>query len=82
MLIVTIDIEVECENGFPKPEDALEPLLSITVKNHQSKRIVVFGLHEFENSRDDVSYIQCKDEDHLLQKFLGFWEENTPDIIT
>ena len=82
MLIVTIDIEVECENGFPKPEDALEPLLSITVKNHQSKRIVVFGLHEFQNSRDDVSYIQCKDEDHLLQKFLGFWEENTPDIIT
>ena len=27
MLMVTIDIEVECENGFPKPEDAAEPML-------------------------------------------------------
>ena len=31
MLMVTIDIEVECENGFPKPEDAAEPMLSITI---------------------------------------------------
>ena len=82
MLVVTIDIEVECENGFPKPEDALEPLLSITVKNHQSKRIVVFGLHEFENSRDDVTYIQCDTEVHLIKEFLAFWEKNVPDIIT
>ena len=82
MLVVTIDIEVECENGFPKPEDALEPLLSITVKNHQSKRIVVFGLHEFENNRDDVTYIKCDTEVHLLKEFLAFWEKNVPDIIT
>ena len=27
ILIVTIDIEVECENGFPNPEKAEEPLL-------------------------------------------------------
>ena len=40
ILIVTIDIEVECENGFPNPQDAAEPLLSITMKNHQNKKIV------------------------------------------
>ena len=28
LLIVTIDIEVQCENGFPDPEIALEELLS------------------------------------------------------
>ena len=82
MLIVTIDIEVECENGFPKPEDALEPMLSITVKNHQTKRIVVFGLHEFHNDRDDVTYIKCDSEVHLLKEFLAFWERNVPDIVT
>ena len=47
ILIVTIDIEVECENGFPAVRTAEEPMLSITVKNHQNKKIVVFGLHEF-----------------------------------
>ena len=82
MLMVTIDIEVECENGFPKPEDAKEPLLSITIKNHQSKRIVVWGRGKFNNTRDDVTYIECESEEHLIKEFLAFWEKNTPDIIT
>ena len=82
ILIVTIDIEVECENGFPSPKDAAEPMLSITIKNHQSKRIVVFGIGEFKNERDDVTYIQCQDEVHLLKEFLVFWEKHQPDIVT
>ena len=82
ILIVTIDIEVECENGFPKPEEANDPLLSITIKNHQNKKIVVWGIGDFENSRDDVSYIKCDTEKHLLQSFLTFWEQHKPDVIT
>ena len=82
MLMVTIDIEVECENGFPKPEDAAEPMLSITLKNHQTKRIVVWGIGEFVTDRDDVTYVQCESEVHLLKEFLAFWEKHTPDIVT
>ena len=82
ILIVTIDIEVECENGFPNPQDAAEPLLSITMKNHQNKKIVVWGLHEFQNHREDVDYRLCRDEDDLLIKFLDEWRMIYPDIIT
>ena len=82
ILIVTIDIEVECENGFPSAKLAEEPMLSITIKNHQNKKIVVFGLNEFQNDRDDVTYIQCESEVHLLKEFLVFWEKHQPDIIT
>jgi DNA polymerase elongation subunit (family B) len=82
ILIVTIDIEVECENGFPKPEDAIEPLLSITIKNHQTKRIVVWGIGDFETTRDDVTYIKCESEVHLLKELLVFWEKYYPDIVT
>ena len=82
ILIVTIDIEVECENGFPDPKDAAEPLLSITMKNHQNKQIIVWGLHEFQNYRDDVDYRLCRDEDDLLIKFLDTWSMIYPDIIT
>ena len=82
LLIVTIDIEVECENGFPSARLAEEPMLSITVKNHQSKRIAVWGLNKFNNCRDDVTYIQCADEKDLLHEFLCFWEKHQPDIIT
>ena len=82
ILIVTIDIEVECENGFPSPEAAAEPLLSITVKNHQSKKFVVWGVGKFQNDRDDVTYVECSDELHLIKEFLAFWESHQPDIIT
>ena len=82
ILIVTIDIEVECENGFPSPEAAAEPLLSITVKNHQSKKFVVWGVGKFQNDRDDVTYVECSDELHLIKEFLSFWESHQPDIIT
>ena len=83
LLIVTIDIEVECENGFPNPEDAAEPMLSITMKNHQNKKIIVWGLHEFQNHRDDVDYRLCKDEDNLLMQFIDTWRAiDYPDVIT
>jgi len=53
ILIITIDIEVQCANGFPSPYFAEEELLSITIKNHQNKKIVVWGIGEFKTDRDD-----------------------------
>ena len=82
ILIVTIDIEVASDNGFPKVEDSIEELLSISIKNHQSKKLVVFGIGEYVNSREDVSYVKCETEDELLKKFLTFWESNKPDVVT
>ena len=82
LLIATLDIEVECENGFPNPQDAAEPMLSITMKNHLNKKIIVWGLHEFQNYRDDVDYRLCKDEADLLIKFSDEWSMCLPDIVT
>ena len=82
LLIVTIDIEVQCENGFPDPEKALEELLSITIKNHQTKEIVVWGIGDFKSNRNDVHYVSCENELHLIKEFLVFWERNHPDVIT
>ena len=82
ILIVTLDIEVQCENGFPAIGPAAEEVLSITMKNQQSKKIVVWGINEFQNNRDDVHYIQCNNEKDLLQEFLHFWEKHHPDIVT
>jgi DNA polymerase elongation subunit (family B) len=82
MRIVTIDIEVECENGFPNADQALEPMLAITIKNHDTGRIKVWGLHEYHNDREDVQYIRCQTERELLAQFLAWWESDHPDIIT
>jgi len=80
--ILTIDIECESENGFPNPDEAIEPLISITVKEHTTKKIIVFGMNDFVNDRDDVTFIKCDGETALIEKFLEFWLEYNPDIVT
>ena len=80
--ILTIDIECESENGFPDSDEAIEPLISITVKEHTTKKIIVFGMNDFVNDRDDVKFIKCTTERALIEKFLEFWLDYNPDIIT
>ena len=80
--VATIDIETESENGFPQVDNPIERVNAITLKNHQTKKFVVFGLHPWNNERDDITYIQCNTEDELLQRFINFWGANFPDVIT
>ena len=80
--IATIDIEVKSENGFPDPEKAEEEMLSITIKNQMTKNIVVWGIGDFINEREDVTYVRCDNEVDLLTKFINFWSADYPDIIT
>ena len=58
VLIITIDIEVACENGFPNVQEASEEILSITIKNQQNKQIFVWGVGKFKTERKDVVYIE------------------------
>jgi DNA polymerase elongation subunit (family B) len=80
--LLTIDIECESENGFPSPDKADEPLICITVKDHTSKKIIVFGMGNFVNDREDVQYINCVTETGLIETFTRFWVEYNPNIIT
>jgi DNA polymerase elongation subunit (family B) len=80
--VFTIDIEVSAESGFPNVFDCAEEMLTITLQNYATKKIVCFGRYDYENSRDDVTYIKCDDEVALINKFLNFWEQQAPDVIT
>ena len=82
ILIVTIDIEVQCENGFPSPTLAEEEMLSITIKNHQNKKVFVWGIGNFEMDNEVGRYVKCENEKELLQKFIAFWEQRLPDVVT
>ena len=82
ILILTIDIEVACESGFPDAQKADEPLLSITVKNQSNKAIMVWGIADYHTDRKDVRYILCENENDLFKKFLDFWTNIQPDIVT
>ena len=80
--LFTIDIEVASEGGFPNVFDCAEELLAITLQNYATKNIITFASRPYNNTRKDVQYVQCKDEVDLTHRFLSFWEENTPDVVT
>lgn len=83
------DIEVASDDGFPYPEDAAHPVISIAYKDNYNNIYYVWGLgdYDYEKSELDleggmIRYVKCETEGELLQKFVVFWENNYPDIIT
>ena len=82
MNLVTIDIEVKSENGFPSVEKCDEELLLISLLSFSTKDIITFGVGPFTNTDPKVKYVQCVDEYDLLQKFLAHWHSNIPEIVT
>jgi len=80
--LVTIDIEVASENGFPDVKSCQEELLTISIQDYNTKNIVTWGVKPFDNKQDNVQYILCKDEYDLIDRFLFYWDSNHPDVIT
>ena len=78
----SLDIETSSENGFPKPEEAAEEVLLITLKNFRTKKLITFGSRPYNKTRDDVNYIECKDEFDLLSTFIDWWAGVEPEIVT
>ena len=79
MKIFTIDIEVACENGFPDVEACHEEMLCITIKDFNSKKIITWGTRE---ATSEHEYRVFWKEHEMLEDFIAWWVENTPDIIT
>jgi len=80
--ITSLDIEVACENGFPNVRECAEPLLSITVQDYTSRKLKVWGTRDYKTDREDVDFILCDGEEHLLRSFLAYWQTDFPDVLT
>jgi len=79
---LSMDIETETENGFPDIVTANEKVLLISLQDKVSKAITTFGWKDWSKTRDDVNYIRCVDEAHMLKEFMIFWQNNYPDVVT
>ena len=82
LCVANLDIEVGSENGFPEPRTATEPITAIAIKFSDDVNYHVFGCGDYTKHRDDVVYVQCKDEYTLLKKFLALWQLKYPDVLT
>ena len=81
MKIYALDIEVQCENGFPDVEAAAEEMLSITVKDMVTKQYYCWAMREFEAPKGVLSKFFWT-ENEMLEDFITWWANNTPDILT
>ena len=80
--LVTLDIEVASEAGFPDVESASEEILSISIQDYTTKKIITWGVKPFKNTRKDVTYHHCPSEYQLLNHFINYWMSDVPDVIT
>ena len=81
--LITIDIEVAAESGFPDPFNCAEELLLITIQDYNTKKVITFGSRPYANQdRPNFRYVQCHDEEDLISRFLDWWQQNTPEVIT
>ena len=80
--VFTIDIETAAENGFPDIESADQEILAISIKDSFTGRITVWGARPYDNKDAGVDYMHFRSEEGMLNAFLGYWQENYPDVIT
>ena len=80
--LVTLDIEVSSEEGFPDVESASEEILAITIQDYTTKKITTWGVRPFNNKQSNVTYYHCPSEYELLNHFINYWMVDVPDVIT
>ena len=80
--LVTLDIEVASEEGFPDVESCSEEILAITIQDYTTKEIVTWGVKPFNNKQSNVTYHYCPSEYELLSHFINYLMVDVPDVIT
>ena len=78
IVVAHIDIETQCEHGFPQVDDPQEAVIGITISVNGKK--YVLGLGEFHI--DGVDCRNYDNEEDLLADFLAIWKSEHPDIVT
>ena len=65
-------------------ESAAEEILLITLQDYNNKKILTWGLGEYNNTQENVIYKSFTSEYDLLNNFINWWmtEENIPEVIT
>ena len=82
--LVTIDIEVAAESGFPDVFNVAEELLLITIQDYNTKFITTFGSRPYKTNpnRKNYRYVDCHNEKGLIETFLSWWQQHTPEVVT
>lgn len=85
-VILTFDIEVDSEGGFSTPEQADKEITAIANHVSTTDQYTVFLLDPTGEIEDQTvgneTLVSCRTEDELLTKWLDFYKNIAPTIIT
>lgn len=85
------------KTAFPHANEAKHPINVITIYDTLEEQFVTWGTDKFSKPRlnrvlgeqgvskiDDskLTYYHCRNEVDLMQKFIQFWRENYPDVVS
>ena len=85
IIVSTIDIEVASDEGFPEPDQADYPVISIAIKSSKESFYRVWGMGDYnpELNDNEIYYFKCENELDLLMKFIDYWSQHgMPDVVT
>lgn len=90
--IGTFDIEVKSDEGFPKPEQAKSPVVSVCIHSTKYDEYYVIGTHESQKwskektelkiPKEKLVYLHVANEQELLARFLELWNALDLDVVT
>ena len=80
--LVTIDIEVKSEDGFPSPDSCAEEMLTISIQDYATKNIITWGRKPYTPTQKNVTYHHYEDEIDMLNAFIGWWSTDPPEVVT
>jgi len=77
-----LDIEVGSEGGMPNVDLANNPVTAITIKFSNDSKYYAFGCRPYFPHAENIQWLQCEDEAHMLREFVSLWAERMPDIVS
>lgn len=80
--LITMDIEVKSEDGFPSPDSCAEEMLTISIQDYTTKKIVTWGRKPYTPTQNNVTYHYYESEIEMLEAFIAWWSNDYPDVIT
>lgn len=81
--IFYLDIETASFGEFPVPEKAKDPINLITIYDSITKETHTWGLEQnYITQNCSIKYYRCKDEQDLILKFVDFWKQDYPDVVS
>ena len=76
--LVTIDIEVKSEEGFPSPDSCSEEMLTISIQDYNTKHITTWGRKPYTPTQKNVTYHHYEEEVDMLRKLHRLVESGSP----